>query len=149
MGADADLRAMFSDMPVPVFDTTPFATPPQLAEATVAIVTTAALQRPGDESWTVEDTEFREFGAAERNLIVGNVSMNFDRLGAAADVNVVYPIDRLHELEVDRVIGRVAPRHLSFNGTVPELTTLLLDTGPRAAKVLQADGTDVVLLVPV
>lgn len=37
-----------------------------------------------------------------------------DPSGLAADLNVGYPVDRLRELAVDRVIGAVGPDHLSF-----------------------------------
>jgi hypothetical protein len=46
-------------------------------------------------------------------------------------------------------IGHVAPRHLSFTRPIPELTTLRIDTGPAATKLLVDDGVDTVLLTPV
>ena len=48
-------------------------------------------------------------------------------------------------------IGSVASRHLSFMGAQTDhtLTTLRLDTGPAAARLLLDDGVDVVLLTPV
>jgi D-proline reductase (dithiol) PrdB len=62
----------------------------------------------------------------------------------------VFPIDRLRELaDADR-IGSVAPRHLSFMGAQHEtLTTMRLDSGPAAAKLLRRDGVDVVVLTGV
>ena len=49
------------------------------------------------------------------------------------------------------VIGSVASRHISFMGAQPDhnLSTMRLDTGPAAAKILRDDGVDVVLLTPV
>jgi D-proline reductase (dithiol) PrdB len=74
-------------------------------------------------------------------------SLNFDRTGFTADVNVLFPIDRLEELAADGVIGGVAPRHLSFMGALHDtLSTIRLDTGPAAAKLLRDDGVGVVLL---
>ena len=81
-------------------------------------------------------------------LIVGHNSTNFDRAGSIADRNVVFPIDRLAEMEADGVIGRVAPRHLSFLGSTFDLSTFQLDTGPAAARLLRDDGVDVVLAHP-
>jgi D-proline reductase (dithiol) PrdB len=67
------------------------------------------------------------------------------------DLDVVYPIDRLEELAEQGVIGDVASRHLSFMGAVggASLQSIILDTGPAAAKVLVEDGVDVVVLTPV
>jgi D-proline reductase (dithiol) PrdB len=147
--ADATMREMIAGLPVPEFDTTPFTRPPALRDATVAVVTTAGLIRPGEELWAAGDTGYRVFDRDERNLIVAHQSTNFDRVGIAADLNVAYPLERLREMEREGVIGAVAPRHLSFTGPIMELSTLQLDSGPAAAARLRGDGVDVVLLTPV
>ncbi|MGH8986800.1 MAG: glycine/sarcosine/betaine reductase selenoprotein B family protein [Acidimicrobiia bacterium] len=148
--ADAEMRQAVVDVPVPEFETSAFTSPPALSEATVALVTTAGLMRPGEE-WVPQegDTGFKVFARDERDLVVGHQSTNFDRTGIAADRNVAYPIDRLEELAVEGVIGGVAPRHLSFTGPVMDLTTLVIDSGPAAGALLRGDGVDVVLLTPV
>ncbi|MEX0664480.1 MAG: glycine/sarcosine/betaine reductase selenoprotein B family protein [Acidimicrobiia bacterium] len=147
--ADAAMRAMVADMPVPEFATTAFTAPPALAEATVAIVTTAGLMQPGEPLWREADDDFRVLAREERELLAGHQSTNWDRTGLAADLNVAYPVDRLEELADEGVIGAVAPRHLSFTGPIMELSTLRLDTGPAAAQLLLEDSVDVVLLTPV
>jgi len=47
--ADADMRRMVADLPAPEFERPAFTSPPPLSEATVALVTTAGLMRPGEE----------------------------------------------------------------------------------------------------
>ena len=145
------MRAMVNDIPVPQFDSTPFTVSPPLAEATVAIVTTAGLFGAGQEPWAAGgDQSFRVLDAADRDLSLGHWSPNFDRVGLVADLNVAYPADRLEEMAAEGVIGAVAPHHLSFMGAQDEtMTTIRVDTGPAAAKVLRDDGVDVVLLTPV
>jgi D-proline reductase (dithiol) PrdB len=152
--ADAVLRRSMAEQPLPPLpDPTAFTVPPELSGARVAIVTTAGLMRPGEAVWTHSDSSFRAFGQDERELMVGHVSMNFDRAGATVDPNVVFPRDRLAELAADGVIGSVAERHLSFMGAGirgrEEVSTLFLDSGPAAAATLRADGVDVVVLTPV
>ncbi|MEX5712180.1 hypothetical protein AB1484_28830 [Parafrankia sp. FMc6] len=118
----------------------------------MAVVTTAGLMRHGEEAWSHDDSSFRVFGADERDLVVGHVSMNFDRSGAALDRNVFYPVDRLAELAADGVIGSVADRHISFMGALRDmdlLSTIILDTGPAAAKILRDDSVDAVVITPV
>jgi D-proline reductase (dithiol) PrdB len=147
---DAQLRAQLGGLPPGIdFDpTSPVAAPP-LREATVALVTTAALMHPG-EPWPAGTHAFRTFARDQLDdVIVGHNSTNFDRSGFIADRNVVFPIDRLIEMEAEGVIGKVAPRHLAFLGSTFELSTFKLDTGPAAAKLLLEDGVDVVLLTPV
>ncbi len=146
-----DLMRMFGDgLPVPTFDDPAWVTAKPLSESTVAIVTSAALHRAGDTGFEAGDTEYRLLPADARDLVLGHWSPNFDRTGLAIDLNVVYPIDRLEELAAQGVIGAVAPRHASFAGNQPDdVATIRLDSGPRAAAELRADGVDVVLLTPV
>ena len=149
MTADSDLRARVGAIP-PGLDFPPveLVAAPPLARATVAIVTTAALAHPG-EPWADQSHDYRLFERDDDQLLLAHNSTNFDRSGFALDRNVVYPIDRLREMERDGTIGRVAPRHASFIGSTFELGTFLLDTGPRLASELRRDGVDVVLLTPV
>jgi D-proline reductase (dithiol) PrdB len=146
---DDSIRACERDQPVAAYDGTPFTAPPALTEARVAIVTTAGLRLPDDERFGFLDESFRIFGSTD-GLFMDHFSSNFDRSGWLADPNVVVPVERLHELAADGVIGSVAPRHLSFHGAQMEtLTTIELDSGPAAAALLREDGVDVVLLTPV
>lgn len=149
MSADSDLRARVGAIP-PGLDFPPVSrvAPPPLAQATVAIVTTAALAHPG-EPWPDQSHDYRLFDRDDARLLLAHNSTNFDRSGFALDRNVVYPIDRLAEMEREGRIGRVAPRHASFIGSTFELGTFLLDTGPRLAADLRRDGVDVALLTPV
>lgn len=148
--SDAMIRQRTAGLAIPDLPNASFNVAPPLAKATVAIVTSAGLQRPGEEIWGAGEQSFRSFGSQERDLTISHLSNNFDRSGIVADLNVVYPIDRLEELAADGAIGRVAPRHLSFMGALDEnMTTIREDTGIAAAKQLREDGVDIVLLTPV
>jgi D-proline reductase (dithiol) PrdB len=151
MSGDTAMREVGNSMPVPEFETTaftPLAKP--LSESTVAIVTSAALHRHGEDGFTVGDTGFKDIERADRNLVLGHWSPNFDRSGFQLDLNVVYPIDRLEELAADGVIGQVAETHYAFAGNQPDtVSELRLDTGPNCAAKLLAAGVDVVVLTPV
>ena len=105
MSGDQAMRDLAASMPVPEFETTAFTTPSvPLGEARVAIVTSAALHRPSDDPFTATDTSFRTLAAGDRDFILGHWSPNFDRAGITADLNVVYPIDRLHRLDQHRMM---------------------------------------------
>ncbi|MEX2625471.1 MAG: glycine/sarcosine/betaine reductase selenoprotein B family protein [Ilumatobacteraceae bacterium] len=123
---------------------------PPLHEARVAIVTTAGLRPDGSGVWS-DGQGFVALDGATRDLTLAHASANFDRAGVAADLDVVYPVDRLAEAAAEGRIGSVASRHVAFMGAQLDhtLTTLRLDTGPAAAKLLIDDGVDVVLLTPV
>ena len=148
--SDVIIRERTKDIEVPKFEETFFTQPPPAAEATVAIVTTAGLMRPGEKGWGMADQSFRVFDRDESDLICGHLSPNFDRSGFVADPNVVFPIQRLEELAADGTIAACAPRHLSFMGAQDEtMATIRSDSGPAAAKLLREDGVNVVLLTPV
>lgn len=146
---DAELRAHLATIPAPEFPDPAWVVPPPLAAATVAVVTTAAVHRMGEPGFTLGDATFRTFASSARDLALGHRSPSFDRIGFAADVNVVAPVDRLAELAADGVIGAVAPRHVSFLGSQPDdVDVVRHETGPAAATQLRADGVDVVVLTP-
>jgi len=150
MPGDQMMRAHSATLPAPEFPNPAWVTPPALANATVAIVTSAALYAVGDDAFTAGDTGYRFIARDRRDLVLGHWSPNFDHAGVTIDLNVVYPIDRLEELAQRGVIGAVAPRHISFAGNQPDdVATVRLDSGPAAAAALRQDGVDVVILTPV
>lgn len=151
MSGDATMREFGASSPVPEFDNPAFtALGKPLSEARVAIVTSAALHKASDEAFSQGDTSYRSIDRADRDLVLGHWSPNFDRSGFQLDLNVVYPIDRLEELAEAGIIGSVSPRHYAFAGNQPDtVSELRLDTGPACAADLIADDVDVVLLTPV
>ncbi|MEL7185910.1 MAG: glycine/sarcosine/betaine reductase selenoprotein B family protein [Pseudomonadota bacterium] len=146
---EAAMRKFASTMPIPEFDETPFVKPTPLQNAKVAIVTTAGLHRVGTPGFEIGDSDFHYVTLPRdvRDLQLGHHSVNFDRGGFAADLNVVYPIDRLEELAAAGVIGEVAESHYTFAGnqsaTVSEIR---LDSGPHCASKMREEGVDVVLI---
>jgi D-proline reductase (dithiol) PrdB len=126
-----------------------------LAEANVALVTTAGLvlpeQAPFDEHVKGGDATYRIIpsDADVRTLIDTHRSETFDHSGVAADPNLAFPIDRLHELARDGIVGRVNRRHLSFMGSITATARLVKERAPEAARLLDEDKVDAALLVPV
>jgi D-proline reductase (dithiol) PrdB len=148
---DQSMKTYVATLPVPAFEKPAFNRPPALRDARVAIVTSAALTRKGGlGKWTLDDTHFETIPAEARDLELGHVSPNFDRAGFHADINCVYPIDRLRELAERAVIGSVANFHYAFAGNQPDsVSALRLDSGPACGQQMLEDGVDVVLLTPV
>lgn len=126
-----------------------------LSTCRLALVSSAGLVAPGqppfDATLRGGDCTFREIDATidVRALVGSHRSEAWDRSGLAADPNVVFPIDRVRELEGSRRIGAVAPRHLSCMGSITAPGRLIHETAPAAAQRLVDDGVDVALLVPV
>jgi len=126
-----------------------------LAECRVAILSTAGMVAPGqppfDAAGKGGDFSFRVIDRATpvATLIDTHRSRAYDHTGIAQDANLAFPLDRLGELADGGRIGAVAPRHLSFMGSITAPTRLLRQTAPAAAELLVADQVDVALLVPV
>ena len=65
---------------------------------------------------------------------------------ADADINGVFPLDRLRELAAEGVIGGVADKHLGFMGYTQQLRDLYERAAPEMAKVIERSRADAVLL---
>lgn len=126
-----------------------------LARCRVALVTSAAFSLPGqplfDATLKGGDPSFREIpGDVDvATLVENHRSKLFDHEAMRRDPNLAFPADRLRELAERGRIGSVAPRHLSFMGSITAPGRLVQEYAPQAARLLVADGVDVALLVPV
>jgi D-proline reductase (dithiol) PrdB len=126
-----------------------------LAACRVALVTTAGLVPPGERPFDLAakggDCSLRVIrgDANVRRLEEHHRSDAFDHAGVLRDPNVAFPLDRLRELAATGEIGDVAPRHLSFMGSIMAPGRLARHTAPGAARLLVEDRVDVALLFPV
>ena len=135
---------------VPGFDTEPFVEGPRLAERRLAVITTAGLHRQSDKNFSLEDTGYRVLpGDIDLNdIVMSHTSVNYDRTGFQQDVNVVFPLDRLRELQALGEIGSLAHFHYSLMGA-GWLPHEIEPTCIELAGYLKEDEVNAVLLVPV
>jgi D-proline reductase (dithiol) PrdB len=139
----------FRDLTCPTFEHTPLVDGPPLDQRRVAISSTAGLYRHGDRPFTAGDGSYRVIDGATSpiDLVMGQLSINFDRTGFQQDPNIVFPIDRLRDLVEAGAVGQVAALHYSFMRAID----------PSAAEpyarelvgMLRDDNVDGVLFVPV
>ena len=126
-----------------------------LAQARLALVTTAGLVMPGqapfDESIKGGDCSFREIpgDADPRQLQDTHRSESFDHVGLQKDPNLAFPLERARELAARGRLGSVNRRHFSLMGSITAPGRLIRDTAPVVAAALVDDAVDVALLVPV
>ncbi len=124
-----------------------------LSKAKVAMVTTAGVhhkdQKPfdmenpdGDPTYRVIDIESLD------DLIITHDY--YDHRDADKDINIVFPVQRLMELQKEGLIGELAKRHYGFMGHIvgQYISVLKERTAREVAKMLAEDGVDVVLLGP-
>jgi len=134
---------------LPDYGVTPYVLGPPLNQRRVAIVTTAGLHVRGDRAFEMGSADYRVIPgeAPAGEVVMSHISVNYDRSGFQEDINVVFPIDRLRELEAEGAIGSIADFHYSFMGASPGHT--LEAKARELAGLMKKDGVDAVLLTPV
>jgi D-proline reductase (dithiol) PrdB len=74
----------------------------------------------------------------------------YDHTDAEKDLNIIFPLDRLRELQQEGVIGQLADTHYSFMGHIDgrHIATLIGQAAKQVMEKLKQDQVDVVLLTP-
>jgi D-proline reductase (dithiol) PrdB len=73
---------------------------------------------------------------------------NYDHSDAEKDINAIFPIDRLRELESQGYIGEFAPTAYTIMGRIFRRTALQQELAPQILQKLKDAEVDVFLLVP-
>src|SRR5438874_3756281 len=98
-----------------------------VAQASIAIVSTAGVHLCSDKPFDLQtDTSFRIIPRTASSTEVCLTHEHYDRRDALRDLNLVFPLQRLLELEAEGTIGRVADVQYGFGFNInPEdiLTT--------------------------
>lgn len=142
-------RTALLNQELPEFEPTPCAPGPALAKRRIAIITTAGLHRSNDAPFSPGVGEYRIIPSDidMDDLVMSHVSTNFDRTGYIQDLNLVFPIERLRELEAAGDIGSVAAFHYAFMGATPP--TAMQAVAADLAANLKEDGVDGLILAGV
>ena len=118
-----------------------------LAESTVALVSTGGVHLRKDHPFNLNgDPTFR---IIPKNTLASDMAIShqaYDRTDALKDINLVFPLERLRELEAEHVIGRLADDHYGFGlmGSAKALMPAIKEVARRISE----SGVDLVLLVP-
>ena len=143
------IRSHLADLPCPSFKEHSWSVGPALKDRRVSIISTAGLHRRGDRPFEPADGDYRVIpgNISANDLVMTHISTNFDRTGFQQDWNVVFPLDRLKELEGEGAIGTVADYHYSFMGATDP--SAMEPSARNLADLLKGDRVDAALLVPV
>lgn len=151
------LNEMYQSMGFPpyrwsVFDTSPWTEMQKpLDETRLALLSSAGIssenQKPFDP-WAVDDLSFREISIDTPYEKLKLHDNYFDHRDAMQDLNCVFPVQRLIELEKSGFIGSLC--HYAFTlgmGRLYKRTALQNETVPRIVEKLKEYQVDAVLLV--
>src|SRR5918911_1621380 len=118
-----------------------------LQEPTVALITTAGGHLRDDRLFELSsDPTFR---VIPRTAEAGDLAIShqaYDRTDALRDINLVFPLQRLRELEAEGAIGRVAERHYGFG--LVDRAAALVAPGREVGRLLKQEQVDLALFVP-
>lgn len=118
-----------------------------LNEMKVALATAAGVHLKSDKRFNLAgDTSFRVIpnNAPTSELMVSHGG--YDNGDVNKDVNCMFPIDRMRELEAQGFIKEFSEVNFGFMGGGGDQTAFLEVTGPEIARQLKAANVDAVLL---
>ncbi|KJR42031.1 D-proline reductase [Candidatus Magnetoovum chiemensis] len=125
-----------------------------LSKCKIAIVTTCGLhhreEKPFNMSDKLGDPSYRTIDT-QRPLSSLTITHDYyDHSDAEKDINIVFPIERLKELQKTGKIGEVSNTHYAFMGHIDGLyiNILINETAKEVARKLKADNVDIALLTP-
>ena len=125
-----------------------------LREAVVALVTTGGVhlvdQAPFDMGDPDGDPSFREVPTDAPPVRLTITHDYYDHRDADADLNLVFPAERLREWVDRRCLGGVHGTAYALMGHIdgPHVDTLVRETAPEVARRLRRARVDYALLVP-
>ena len=116
-----------------------------LHDARVALVTTAGVYADGTEPFTDNDLSFKkipgDIDTGELRVVTGH----YDTASAEADINCVFPLERLRDLVLIGRVGKISDFHMSM-GLTTQLRKLKEDVSWTLAEEVARLRPDVVLL---
>ncbi len=123
------------------------------SEQTIAVVTSGGLylkdSQPPFETTSIHgDPSIRYLPKSVLQDEIGISHAHFDHTLAEQDINVIFPVHRLLELEREGVIGSLAETLYSVS-YVNNVVPLVMKVVPELISRLERDEVDVLLLVPV
>ncbi len=118
-----------------------------ISDSTVVLVSTGGVHLRSDRPFNLNgDSTYR---VIPRDAHRGDLAIShqaYDRTDALRDINLVFPIERLRELEAEGAIGRLAGDHYGFGlmGSAKRLLPAMKEVARRIGRA----GVDLALLVP-
>lgn len=123
----------------------------ELAKSTIAIVTAGGVHLKGQEPFNIKD----ELGDLGYRVISPEVDAadlmvthhHYDHGDADEDINVVFPIDVLRDLQAEGFIGGIAKKHIGYMGYTMQLKAMYEGTAPEIANEIdKGSRADAVVL---
>jgi D-proline reductase (dithiol) PrdB len=126
----------------------------ELAKSTIAIVTAGGVHRKDQEPFNIADElgdlGYRVFSEDVESTDLKVTHHHYDHADADQDINVVFPIDVLRDLQAEGFIRNLAKKHIGYMGYTQRLKAMYegtareianeIDKGSRADAVVLTGG---------
>ena len=123
----------------------------ELSKSTIAMVTAGGVHLKDQEPFNIAD-ELGDLGYRVFSQEVDSAQLmvthhHYDHSDADKDINVVFPIDALRDLQTEGVIGGVAKKHVGYMGYTMQLKAMYEGTAPEIANEIdRGSSADAVVL---
>jgi D-proline reductase (dithiol) PrdB len=123
-----------------------------LSQARLTFVSTAGVQPRGsfpfDTAHPIGDYTFRRVPSRAHPSQLEIHQIKYPTFGAHADLNVIFPIERLQELAAEGVIGSLTEHFFSFVGYNMDPARVERDLAEQIAVAVVGEHADAALLCP-
>lgn len=123
-----------------------------LSESRLSFVSTAGVQPKGtlpfDTVHPVGDYTFRRVSSDSKPDDLEIHQLKYPTDGAAKDLNVIFPIERLQELAAEKIIGGLTANFFSFIGYNMDAERFEKTLAANIAEAAAVEKPDAVLLSP-
>ncbi|HEX7999167.1 MAG TPA: glycine/sarcosine/betaine reductase selenoprotein B family protein [Pyrinomonadaceae bacterium] len=122
-----------------------------LQKSTIAIVTAAGVHMKEQEPFNIAD-ELGDLGyrVMQQDVDASQLMVthhHYDHADADEDINVVFPIDVLRDLQAEGFIEDVAKKHVGYMGYTMQLKAMYEGTAPQIANEIdRGSRADAVVL---
>jgi D-proline reductase (dithiol) PrdB len=122
-----------------------------LQKSTIAIVTAAGVHMKEQEPFNIAD-ELGDLGyrVMQQDVDASQLMVthhHYDHADADEDINVVFPIDVLRDLQAEGFIEGVAKKHVGYMGYTMQLKAMYEGTAPQIANEIdRGSRADAVVL---
>lgn len=123
-----------------------------LSECTVSMLVSGGVSKTTSQPFNPIAKNDHRLDAIERDTPEDGFQIHdayYDHRDAEKDINVIFPLVRLKEMEARGEIGQLSDHIWSgFMGRIYNRSKVLQESGPNFVNGLKAEGVDVLLAVP-
>ena len=124
----------------------------KVSESKGALISTGGIflkgNPPFNDNYGIGDPSYREIPSDVSIKDLSRYNEHYDHTNAMKDINCVFPIERMRELQSEGVIGSLADTFFSFMGYLTVPHPLKKITAPEVAKKLLRENVDFAVIVP-